>query len=172
MRPGSAFLYARFVDALPPEFDHARLTLQASETLDRDSVIRQVHSLYHHLQLKKSSGRTSRPAEEAFPTSENGGRNGTRRGGHCHAGVNRRGRGQGHGNNCSATRGAESTAEGCGNADGGGYRRNPRNGEARRCWNCGRTGHSSNNCTVESCDIIRCSNCDGFGHEASVCAST
>ena len=73
-------LHARFVRALPAEYNHAKETLQSMKNRDRDEIIRVVSTRYFNLPQKKVAQRSSRPLEHAFFSSESGGRSGTRRG--------------------------------------------------------------------------------------------
>ena len=73
------FLHARFVRALPDEYDHVKATLQAMKNRDRAEIIRVVGMRwYFTLPQKKGSQRSSRPSEQAFFSSESGGRSGAR----------------------------------------------------------------------------------------------
>ena len=46
-------LHARFVRALPAEYDHAKETLQSMKNRDRDEIIRVVSTRYFNLPPKK-----------------------------------------------------------------------------------------------------------------------
>ena len=59
-------LHARFVRALPDEYDHVKATLQAMKTRDRAEIIRIVGTRYSTLPQKKGLQRSSRPPEQAF----------------------------------------------------------------------------------------------------------
>ena len=63
-------LHARFVHALPAEYDHAKETLQPMKTRDRNEVIRVVNTRYSNLPQKKGVERSSRPPEHVFFSSE------------------------------------------------------------------------------------------------------
>ena len=52
-------LHARFVRALPAEYDHAKETLQLMKKLDRDEIIRVVSARYLNLPPKKRAQRSS-----------------------------------------------------------------------------------------------------------------
>ena len=73
-------LHARFVRALPAEYDHAKETLQSMQNRDRDKIIRVVSTRYSNLPQKKGAQRSSRPPEHAFFSSESVGRSGALRG--------------------------------------------------------------------------------------------
>ena len=63
-------LHARFVRALPVEYDHAKETLQSIKTGDRDVVSKR----YSNLPERKGAQRSSQTPEQAFFSSESGGR--------------------------------------------------------------------------------------------------
>ena len=63
-------LHARFVHALPAEYDHAKETLQSMKDRDRGEIIRVVSTRYYNLPQKKGAQRSSRPHEHAFFSSE------------------------------------------------------------------------------------------------------
>ena len=52
-------LHARFVHALPVEYDHAKETLQSMKNRDRDEIIRVVSTRYSNLPQRR--GRSARP---------------------------------------------------------------------------------------------------------------
>ena len=125
------FLHARFVRALPDEYGHVKATLQAMENRDRAEIIRVVDTLYFTLPLMKRSQRASQPPEQAFFSSENGGRSGAQRGrGRGRGGTQGRGRGgssnKGGGN--SSGGGSSSASSASGSSHGGGSR------PSGRCW--------------------------------------
>ena len=73
-------LHARFVHALPAEYDHAKETLQSMKNRDRDNIILVVSTRFFNLPQKKGTQRSSRPPEHALFSSESGGWSGARRG--------------------------------------------------------------------------------------------
>ena len=89
------FLYARFALALPNEYNHVKATLPAMKKSDR----------YSTQPRKKESQRSSRLPEQAFFSSESGGRRGVRRG----HGRGRRGT-QGHGRGGNSSKGGGSSS--------------------------------------------------------------
>ena len=73
--PGT-FLHARFVRALPDEYGLVKATLQAVQNRHRTKIILMVGTRYSTLPQKKGSQRSSRPPQQAFISSESGGRSG------------------------------------------------------------------------------------------------
>ena len=101
------FLHARFFRALLDEFNHVQAIWQAMKNRDRAEIIRMVGTKYSTLPQKKGSQRSSRPPEQAFFSSESGGRSGARRGcGRSGGGTQGRGRG------CSSSKGGGSNSGG------------------------------------------------------------
>ena len=62
-------LHARFVRALPAEYDHAKETLQLTKSRDRDGIIRVVSTRYFNLPQKKGAQRSSRRPDHALFSS-------------------------------------------------------------------------------------------------------
>ena len=177
-------LHARFVHALPAEYDHAKETLQPMKTRDRNEVIRVVNTRYSNLPQKKGVERSSRPPEHVFFSSEIGGRSGTRRG----RGRNRGGgRGSSRGGNSRGGGGHNKSSSASGNTGGFQERSRGNNGASSsgggsgegscntppgRCWCCRRRGHRKEECTTKESDYVpRCARCSGFGREKSACPS-
>ena len=162
-------LHGHFISALPDEYGHVKATLQAMKNRDRVAIIRMVGTRYSTLPQKKGSQRSSRPPEEAFFSSEKGGRRGARRGrGRGRRGTQSRGRGRksskGGGN--SSGGGSSNASSASGSSHGGGSRPHG------RCWRCNRRGHIREECTTRNNDFLaRCARCSGFGHEESTCSS-
>ena len=163
------FLYARFVRALPDEYDHVKATLQAMKNQDRAEIIRMVCTRYSTLPQKKGSQRSSRPPEQTCFSSESGGRRGARRGrGRGRRGTHGRGRGGNSkkGGGSSSGGGNSSASSASGSSHGGGSRSHD------RCWRCNSRGHIREECiTEESYFFAECARCSGFGHEESTCSS-
>ena len=146
-------LHARFVRALPAEYDHANETLQSMKNRDRDEIMRVVSTRYSNLPQTKGAQRSSQPPEHAFFTSESGGRSGARRG----RGRNRGGdRGSSHGGNSSGGCGHSSSGSTSGNTGGSQGSSRGNNGASSseggsgggscntppgRCWRCRPRGH-------------------------------
>ena len=63
MRILDTFLHARFIRALPDEYDHVKVTLQAMKNRDRAEIIRMVGTWNSTLPQKKGSQWSSRPPE-------------------------------------------------------------------------------------------------------------
>ena len=125
------FLHTRFVRALPDEYGHVEVMLQAIKNRDRAETIRMVGTRYSTLPQKKGSQRLSWPPEQAFFPSESGGRSGARRGrGRGHRDTQGRGRGDSStksgGSSCG--RGSSSASSASGSSHGGGSRPHG------RCW--------------------------------------
>ena len=61
------FLHARFVRALPDEYDHVKATLQAMKSRDRAEIIRMVGTWYSTLypNRRSRSGRPGRPSKRS-----------------------------------------------------------------------------------------------------------
>ena len=111
-RTPDTVLHARFVRALPAEYDYAKEALHSMKTRDRDEIIRVVSTRYFNLPQKKGAQRSSRPPEHAFFFSESGGRSGARRG----RGRNRGGgRGSSRGGNSNDGGGRSSSISASGN---------------------------------------------------------
>ena len=117
------FLHARFIRALPDEYDHVKATPQAMKNRDRAEIIHLVGTRYSILPQKKGSRLSSRPPEQAFFSSESGGRSDAQRDrGRVCGGNQGRGRGgsssKSGGNN---SKGGSSSASGAsGSCNGGG----------------------------------------------------
>ena len=109
-------LHARFVHALPDEYDHVKATPHAIKNRDRAEIIRMVGTRYSTLPQKKGSQRSSRSPEQAFFSSESGGRSGARRGRGCGRGGTK---GRGRGGRSSKGRGSSSKGGGSSSKGGG-----------------------------------------------------
>ena len=170
------FLHASFVHALPDEYGHAKVTLQAMKNHDRVEIICMVGTRYSTLPHKKGLQRSSRPPEQAFFSSKSGGRNGAQRGcGRGRRGIQGRGRGgrrskgggnsiKGGGSNCRG--GSSSASSASGSSHGGGSRLRG------RFWRCNRRDHIREECTTKESNLLaKCASCSGFGHEESTCSS-
>ena len=157
MKIPDTFLHARFDRALPDEYGHVKATLQAMKNRDRAEIIRMVGTRYSTLPQKKGSQRSSRAPEQAFFSSESGGRRGVRRGrGRGRRGTQGRGRGmdsnKGRGN--SRGGGSSSAISSSGSSHGGGSRPHD------RCWRCNRRGHINEKCTTKESDFLaKCFRC-------------
>ena len=177
-------LHARFVRALPAEYDHAKETRQSMKTRDRDEIIRVVSTRYFNLPRKKGARRSSRPSEHAFFSSESGGRNGARqgrgrnrwgglgssRGGNSNGGGGHRSSNSGSGNT-GGSQGSNRGINGA-NSSGGGSDGGSCNTPPGRFWRCRRRDHKREECTTKKSDFVpRCARCSGFGHEESACPS-
>ena len=179
-----AVLHARFVRALPDEYSLVKETLQAMRNRDRDEIIRMVSTRYSNLPRKNGAQRSSRQPEQAFASSESGGRSGARRGRDRRSGGEQ-GRGRGgssHGgvgnNNSSGTPsgstsspvGTQGSSDGAGSLGGSGDGRH--HIPSGRCFRCRQRGHRKRDCTTRESDFVpRCTRCTGFGHEESSCPS-
>ena len=179
-----AVLHARFVRALPDEYSLVKETLQAMRNRDRDEIIRMVSTRHSNLPRKNGAQRSSRQPEQAFASSESGGRSGARRGRDRRSGGEQ-GRGRGgssHGgvgnNNSSGTPsgstsspvGAQGSSDGAGSLGGSGDGRH--HISSGRCFRCRQRGHRKRDCTTRESDFVpRCTRCTGFGHEESSCPS-
>ena len=160
------FLYARFVRALPDEYGHITATLQVMKNCDQTEIIRMVGTRHSTLPQKKGSQQSSRPPEQAFFSSERGGRSGARRGrGRGRSGTQGRGRsGSSNKGGASSSGGGSSSARSA--SDGGGSR------PPGRCWQYNRWSHIREKCTTKESDFLsECARCSGFGHEKSTCSS-
>ena len=160
------FLHARFICALPDEHSHVEATLQAMKNRDRTEIIGMVSTRYSPLPQKKGSQRSSRPLEQAFFSSESGGRSGARRK-RSRGGSSSKGGGcssKGRGSNCRG--GSSSVSSASGSSYGGGTRTH-----ARGC-RCNGRDHIREECTTKESDFLaKCARCLGFGHEESICSS-
>ena len=159
-------------------------TLQAMRNRDRDEIIRMVSTRHSNLPRKNGAQRSSRQPEQAFASSESGGRSGARRGRDRRSGGEQ-GRGRGgssHGgvgnNNSSGTpSGSTSSPVGTqGSSDGAGSLGGSGDGchhiPSGRCFRCRQRGHRKRDCTTRESDFVpRCTRCTGFGHEESSCPS-
>ena len=179
-----AVLHARFVRALPDEYSLVKETLQAMRNRDRDEIIRMVSTRHSNLPRKNGAQRSSRQPEQAFASSESGGRSGARRGRDRRSGGEQ-GRGRGgssHGgvgnNNSSGTPsgstsspvGTQGSSDGAGSLGGSGDGRH--HIPSGRCFRCRQRGHRKRDCTTKESDFVpRCTRCTGFGHEESSCPS-
>ena len=179
-----AVLHARFVRALPDEYSLVKETLQAMRNRDRDEIIRMVSTRHSNLPRKNGAQRSSRQPEQAFASSESGGRSGARRGRDRRSGGEQ-GRGRGgssHGgvgnNNSSGTPsgstsspvGTQGSSDGAGSLGGSGDGRH--HIPSGRCFRCRQRGHRKRDCTTRESDFVpRCTRCTGFGHEESSCPS-
>ena len=185
-----AFLYARFVRALPDEYGHVKATLQAIKKRDRVESIRMVGTRYSTLPQKKGSQGLSRPPEQAFISSTSGGRSGARRGrGHGFGGTQGHGRGgsSSKGGGSSSKDGGSSSKSGGSNSKGGGRSYGGGSSSASsasgishgggsrprgRCWQCNRRGHFREEYITKESDVLaKCARCSDFGHEESTCSS-
>ena len=130
---------------------------------DQAEIIRMVGSRYSTLPQKKESQRSSRPPEQAFFSSESGGRRGAQRGrGRGRSGTQGRGRGgsSNKGRFSSSEGGSSSTSNASGSSHGGGSKPNG------RCWRCNRRGHIREECiTKESNFLAMYARCSGFNHK-------
>ena len=162
------FLHARFVCALPDEYDHVKATLQAMKNCDWAKILRMVGTRYSILPQKKGSQLSFRPPEQVFYSSESSGRRGARRGrGRGRKGTQGRVRGRNNtnGRGSSSGGGSSSTSSANGSSHGGGRPHG-------RCWRCNRRGHIREECTTKESDLLaKCAKCSGFGHEESTCSS-
>ena len=179
-----AVLHARFVRALPDEYSLVKETLQSMRNRDRDEIIRMVSTRHSNLPQKNGAQRSSRQPEQAFASSESGGRSGARRG-HNRRSGGEQGRGRGgssHGgvgnNNSSGTpSGSTSSPVGTqGSSDGAGSLAGSGDGRhhipSGRCFRCRQRGRRKRDCTTRESDFVpRCTRCTGFGHEESSCPS-
>ena len=160
------FLHTRFVRALPDEYSHVKTTLQAMKNRDRAEIIRMVSTRYSPLPQTKGSQRSSRPLEQAFFSSESGGRSGARRS-RGRGGSSSKGGGcsrKGRGSHCRG--GISSASNASGSSYGGGTRPHA------RCCRCNRSGRIREECATKESDFLaKCGKCSGFGHEESICSS-
>ena len=155
-----AVLHARFVHALPDEYSLVKETLQAMRNRDRDEIIRMVSTRHSNLPRKNGAQRSSRQPEQAFASSESGGRSGARRGRDRRSGGEQ-GRGRGgssHGgvgnNNSSGTPsgstsspvGTQGSSDGAGSLGGSGDGRH--HIPSGRCFRCRQRGHRKRDCTT------------------------
>ena len=74
------FLHARFVCTLSDEYGHVKATLQVMKNRDLAEAIHMIGTRYFTPPQTKGSQRSSRPPEQAFFSSENGGWRGALRG--------------------------------------------------------------------------------------------
>ena len=140
------FLHARFVLALPDEYGHVKVTLQAMKNRDRAEILRMVGTRYSTLPQKKGLQRSSRPPKQAFFSSESGGWSGARQGrGRSRRDMQGRGRGGSKikGGGSSSGEGSSSASSASGGSYGGGSR------SPGRCWRCNRRGHIKEGCTTK-----------------------
>ena len=140
------FQHARFVRALRDEYGHVKATLQAMKYRDRTEITRIVGTRYSTLSQKKGSQRSSWPPEQAFFSSESGGRRGARRGrDHGRRGTQGRGRGgnSNKGGGSSSAGGTSSASSANGSSHSGGSRPHG------RCWRCNRRGRIREECTTK-----------------------
>ena len=111
----------------------------------------------------------SRPLEQAFFSSESGGRSGARLGrGRGRGGTQGRGSGgsRNKGGGSISGGGSSSSSSASGSSYGSGSR------PPGRCWRCKRRGHIWKECTTRESDFIaECARCSVFVHEESTCSS-
>ena len=163
------FLHARFVRALPDEYDHVKVVLQAMKNCDRAEIIRMAGTQYSTLPQKKGSQRSCRSPEQAFFSSKSDSRRGAPRGrGRGRRGTQGRDRG-GNSNkdgSSSSREGSSSASSASGNSHGGGSIPHG------RCWLCNRRGHIREEWTPKENDFLaKCARCSGFGHEKKTLSS-
>ena len=179
-----AVLHARFVRALPDEYPLVKETLQAMRNRDRDEIIRMVSTRHSNLPRKNGAQRSSRQPEQAFASSESGGRSGARRG-RDRRSEGEQGRGRGGSSHCgvgnnnssgtpsgstSSPVGTQGRSDGAGSLGGSGDGRH--HIPSGRCFRCRQRGHRKRVCTTRESDFVpRCTRCTGFGHEESSCPS-
>ena len=148
------------------EYGHVKATLQAMSNRDRAEIIRRVGTLYSTLSERKPS---SRLPEQAFFSSESGGRSGAWRGrGRGRGRIQSRGHGgsSSKGGGSSSGGGSSHASSAKGSSHGGGSR------PPGRCWRCNRRGHIRKKCTTYESDFIaNCARCSSVGHEESTCSS-
>ena len=157
------FLLARLVRALPNEYGPVKGMVQAMKNRDRVEIIHMVGTRYSTLPQKEGSQWSSRSLEQAFFSSESGGRSCARRGRDRGSGGTQ-GRGRGGSSSkvggSSSKGGSSSARNGSGSSDGGGSR------PPGRCWRCNRRGHIREECAKKDSDFIaECARCSRFGHE-------
>ena len=162
------FLHARFVRALPDEYDHVKATLQAMRNHDRANIISMVGTRYSTMPQKRLQ-RSSRPSEQALFSSESGGRSDARPvRGRGRRGTQGRGLGgsSNKGGGISSGGGSSSASSASGSSHGGGSR------PPGRCWRCNRRRSIREVCTTNESDFTaECARRFGFGHGESTCSS-
>ena len=183
-RISDTVLHARFVCALPAEYDHAKLTLRSMRNRYRDEIIRVVSTRYSNLPQNKGAQRSYRPPDHVFFLRESGGLSGARRG----LGRNREGsRGSGRGGNSNSGGGQSSSGSASGNTGGSQGSSRDKNGISSSgggsgggscntppgpCWRCRQRDHRREEYTTKESDFVpRCARCSSFGHEERACPS-